>query len=116
MGREEAAEILRLLARKYNTQKPWPEYPKTADSEIQDLYEELWEYDLVIAGMVSRVIEKGKPPFLRYRAPIKPRRRIEAMRLRKPDSSQFLDALSQVCDEIEDVLNLVERLRDTARG
>src|SRR5437016_11914241 len=115
MSGSEAATILELLKATNKSQRPWPEYPKTDDPEIQALFEDLWMYDLDIGATVSRIIEKRRPPIARYRIPIKPRKRIEKVRRKKPQWSEFLDALSLVCDGIEDRIILVERLRGVRR-
>lgn len=111
MGASEAAAVLGILEAKYNSHALWPKPPKTDDPEVQDVFTELWMFDLAMAGMVSKVIEKGKPPLSRYQAPIKFRKRIDDLRRRKPEWSGFLDELSKVCDLVEERIELVERLR-----
>ena len=76
----------------------------------------MWEYDLGVAAMVSQVIEKRRAPFLRWRAPIKLRKRIEALRKRHPESEEFLREISKIFDRIEELMNLVERLREASRS
>jgi len=110
MSGSEATTILDLLEAKNKSRVPFPQYPQTDDRDLQALVEELWMYDVDTGAMVSKVIEKGRPPIFRWRVPIQPRKRFEAVRSRKPQWSEFLDALSMVCDGIEERLMLVERL------
>jgi len=115
MSGSEATTILGLLEAKNKSRVPFPQYPQTDDRDIQALFEDLWIYDVDTGAMVSKVIERGRPPISRWRVPIKPRKWIEAVRTRKPQWSEFLDTLSMVCDGIEERLMLVERLRGVPR-
>lgn len=113
MAGSEAEELLRLLDSKFHARPPWPAYPKDTVSEVQDLFEDLWEQDVSIAGMVSKVLETRKPPRLRWRGPLKLRKRIERVRRDHSESAEFLDQLQRICDGLEELMDLVERLRKT---
>lgn len=119
MGRAEADEVLGLLSTKVYPQASWPEYPDIADRKIQerfeDLWTDLWMYDLDVGTAVLQDLEKRRAPFLRYRTPIRPRKRIKRIRQRHPGYAEYLEQLLRVCDGIEERMALVERLRKAQR-
>jgi hypothetical protein len=118
MGDADAAIILRQIREKFESNSPlWPEHADTTDSEISDLWEDLWLWELSLAGMITKVLDKRKPPILRWRGrPTKLRNKIEDARQRKPEWSDLLGGLLPICDKLDELTDLVERLRATRRG
>lgn len=117
LGDADVTVLLRQLKEEFESKSPpWPGHPDTTDSEISDLWEELWEWDLSLAGRIMKVLQTRKPPILRWRGPKKLRNKIEDARRRKPEWQDLLRGLLLVCDKLEGLTDLVERLRAAQRG
>lgn len=117
MAESGAREIIQLLASKFqNPRSRWPPFPANAGPEVEDVYTDLWEYDLSVAGMVSRVVESAKPPVTKNWASPRLRRRIEGLLERAPRQRELLTDLLEVYGGLQEMIGIVERLRRARRA